>query len=55
MPVYEYFCRKCRSHFSAYLSIKEHDARPIACPQCGRLEDVEKQLSDVTVVTSRKA
>ena len=34
MPVYEYYCSKCRTRFEAMRSMRDADA-PIACEQCG--------------------
>ena len=35
MPVYEYYCDKCRGEVQITLTISEHDKAKVACPQCG--------------------
>ena len=41
MPIYEYVCMQCESHFEEL--VRYDDASP-ACPDCGAA-DVRKQLS----------
>ncbi len=55
MPLYEFYCRKCRKAFSASMSIAAHDRGVAACPKCGKKKDVEKRISTFTAVTSRKS
>ncbi len=40
MPIYEYVCMKCESHFEELVRNGEHPS----CPECGNA-DVRKQLS----------
>ena len=41
MPIYEYVCMSCESHFEELVGISDPDPR---CPDCGH-ERVAKQLS----------
>ncbi len=43
MPIYEYRCESCESHFEVLQRIGE-DKKDLRCPQCGH-ERVEKQFS----------
>ena len=54
MPLYEYVCRKCKRKFSEVLTVKEHDARKIHCPQC-KSRDVESVIEPFFAKTSRKS
>ncbi|RKH47493.1 FmdB family zinc ribbon protein [Corallococcus sicarius] len=54
MPVYEFFCRKCREPFTEVMKIKEHDERTPVCPRCREAKEVEKRLSAVHAVTTKK-
>jgi len=55
MPVYEFYCRRCKKPFTAVMHISEHDAHVAQCPACHRKKDVEKRLATFTAVTSRKS
>jgi putative FmdB family regulatory protein len=55
MPVYEFYCRRCRKPFTAFMHVAEHDKDTAECPQCQRKDEVEKRLSTFTAVTSRKS
>ncbi len=55
MPLYEFFCRRCKKPFSAVMHVAEHDAKVPKCPGCHRKENVERRLSTFTAVTSRKS
>ena len=41
MPIYEYVCMACESHFE---ELVRHDDTGVACPDCAAT-DVRKQLS----------
>jgi putative FmdB family regulatory protein len=41
MPIYEYVCMSCESHFEELVGMSDPDP---ACPDCGHLE-VAKQFS----------
>lgn len=43
MPLYEYTCRECGTHFDALRTMREADA-PIACKHCQSLQ-TSRQLS----------
>jgi len=55
MPVYEFYCRKCRKAFTASMHVSQHDRGVAACPKCLKKKEVEKRLSQFTAVTSRKS
>ena len=55
MPEYAYYCRHCKQPFTATMHVREHDERMAECPRCHESKEVEKRLSTVNVVTSRKS
>ncbi len=55
MPVYEFFCRRCKKEFAAAMHVPEHDRDVVECPDCHRKDRVEKRLSTFTPVTSHKS
>ncbi|PTL83220.1 FmdB family zinc ribbon protein [Vitiosangium sp. GDMCC 1.1324] len=55
MPDYEFFCTKCKQPFTSHMHIKEHDERVAECPKCHRTKSVEKRISSVNVMTSKKS
>jgi putative FmdB family regulatory protein len=54
MPVYEYYCDKCRRDVSITLSISAHDQAKVACPQCGNTA-LRPLVSTFFSQTSRKS
>ncbi len=54
MPVYEYYCDKCRGEVRVTLSISEHDKAKAACPQCGS-RALRPLVSTFFSQTSRKS
>lgn len=54
MPVYEYYCEKCRGEVTVTLSISEHDKAKVACPQCGGMA-LRPLVSTFFSQTSRKS
>lgn len=55
MPEYEFYCQQCRRTFASPMSVQEHEREVAQCPDCGKRDSVRKQLSGVTVVTSKKS
>jgi putative FmdB family regulatory protein len=55
MPVYDFYCRRCKKEFSAEMHVAEHDSGVVECPECRRKDMVEKELSTFTPVTSHKS
>ncbi|MBI3184491.1 MAG: zinc ribbon domain-containing protein [Myxococcales bacterium] len=55
MPDYEFYCRRCKKQYAAWMSVKEHDERLAECPECHRTDQAEKRLSDFFARTSRKS
>lgn len=43
MPIYEYRCKRCESHFERF-HWRSREEDKILCPRCGS-EEVEKTLS----------
>jgi putative FmdB family regulatory protein len=43
MPIYEYRCKSCESHFDVLQRVDE-EKKDLRCPKCGH-EKVEKQFS----------
>jgi putative FmdB family regulatory protein len=43
MPIYEYRCESCESHFEVLQRVND-DGKDLTCPQCGH-HRVEKQFS----------
>ncbi len=43
MPIYEYRCERCESHFDV-LQRGDEEKKDLRCPKCGH-EKVEKQFS----------
>ncbi|MBI2160594.1 MAG: zinc ribbon domain-containing protein [Candidatus Rokubacteria bacterium] len=38
MPLYEFYCDKCKKEVSMTLSIREREKGEAACPKCGNRE-----------------
>ena len=54
MPVYEYYCDKCRREITVTLSIGEHSKGVPACPHCNG-KDLHPLVSTFFSQTSRKS
>jgi putative FmdB family regulatory protein len=54
MPLYEYYCEKCRKEFSTTMTISEHEKTKAACPGCGS-RDVRPLVGTVFTQTSKKS
>jgi putative FmdB family regulatory protein len=54
MPVYEYYCDKCRGEVRITISISKHDKAKVACPQCGS-RALRPLMSTFFSQTSRKS
>lgn len=55
MPEYEFYCRHCKKPFSASMHVEEHERQVVECPQCHDTKEVEKRISEVYVMTSKKS
>jgi putative FmdB family regulatory protein len=55
MPQYDYHCGNCGVDFTELMSIREHGERVPECPKCHHLREVERRLSRVNVVTTKKS
>ena len=54
MPVYEYYCDKCRQNVTVTQSIREHGQQAPACPRCGG-SGLRPLVSTFFSQTSRKS
>ena len=54
MPTYEYYCENCSSTFSAKMSISDHDAGKITCPECQKSQTVQ-QFTAFFAKTAKKS
>jgi len=55
MPEYEFYCKHCGKPFTAFMHVKEHDVDVATCPDCHEKREVQKQIADVNVFTTRKS
>lgn len=53
MPLYEYFCDKCKKEVAVTQSMSEH-AKGTACPECGS-RDMRPLVGTFFSKTSRKS
>ena len=54
MPLYEYYCDKCKREVTLTMTVSEHDKGGAACPGCGN-RAMRPQLGTVFTQTSRKS
>ncbi len=55
MPAYEYYCNDCKHDFTAFLTIKEYEAKPkLKCPRCGS-DGVQRKITPFFAKTSKKS
>jgi putative FmdB family regulatory protein len=54
MPTYDYYCRTCDRTFEVHLSLREHDAHQVQCPQCHSTQ-VQQTVTHFGTVTSKKS
>jgi putative FmdB family regulatory protein len=54
MPVYEYYCDKCRREIELTQSMSEHGKGTAACPKCGNTA-LRPLVSSFFTQTSRKS
>ncbi len=57
MPIYEYYCGKCKKPFTVVLTFAEFDKkrRKPKCPKCKKSAKVERLIGGVQVKTSKKS
>ncbi len=57
MPIYEYYCGKCKKPFTVVLTFAEFDKkrRKPKCPKCKKSTEVERLIGGVQVKTSKKS
>jgi putative FmdB family regulatory protein len=54
MPLYEYYCEKCRKEVTVPMTISQHDKGGAACPECGA-RDMRPLVGSFFSKTSRKS
>jgi putative FmdB family regulatory protein len=54
MPTYDYYCQACDRTFEVHLSLQEHDAHQVQCPQCHSTQ-VQQAVTHFTTVTTKKS
>jgi putative FmdB family regulatory protein len=54
VPTYDSSCRACDRRFEVHLSVQEHDAHQVQCPQC-QSTAVEQVFTPFATVTSKKS
>jgi len=57
MPIYEYYCGKCKKPFVVVLTFAEFDKKrgKPKCPKCKKSAKVERLIGGVQVKTSKKS
>ena len=51
MPLYDYFCRDCRTRFDVFMSYSEYGSQAVTCSSCGS-KNVTRRLPRVRVTKS---
>ena len=54
MPLYEYYCEKCKREVTVRMSLSEREKAGAACPKCGNRK-MRPLLGTVFTQTSRKS
>ena len=54
MPVYEYYCNDCHKSFERVLTLREHEAEQMKCPDCGG-RNIQQEAAAFYAVTSKKS
>ena len=54
MPLYEYFCERCKREITITMTLSEHEKGGAACPHCASTT-LRPQLGTVFTQTSRKS
>ena len=54
MPLYEYFCEKCKREITIPMTISQHEKGGATCPTCGGTA-LRPLLGTVFTQTSRKS
>lgn len=57
MPIYEYYCGKCKKPFTVVLTFAEFDKKrgKPKCPKCKKSAKVEQVIGGAQVKTSKKS
>ena len=54
MPLYEYFCEKCKKEVTIPMTISQHEKATAACPECGG-RNLRSLVGAFFAKTSRKS
>ena len=54
MPLYDFECENCGKHFTAVLSLKQHERGEIRCPGCDS-KSVRQLITAFTAKTDKKS
>ena len=54
MPLYEYYCDKCKREVTLTMTMSQHDKGGAACPDCGS-RGLRPLIGTVFTQTSRKS
>jgi len=54
MPLYEFYCEKCKKSFTLQLHLDEYEKGSYSCPEC-KSRKVNKQISTFQTKTSKKS
>jgi putative FmdB family regulatory protein len=54
MPLYEYYCEKCKGEVTIPMTISQHDKGAAACPKCGSTQ-IRQLVGTIFTQTSRKS
>jgi putative FmdB family regulatory protein len=55
MPIYQFVCEQCGTHFEARMSIVEHGQNRPQCPQCHSEARVRAEPAPFAAFTSKKS
>ncbi len=55
MPIYDYKCKDCKKTFLVHQTLEQHEKKPLPpCEKCGS-KNVDRQITGISVVTSKKS
>ena len=54
MPLYDYECENCGKHFTAVLTLEEHERKEAQCPGCNS-KHLRQMISSFVPHTSKKS
>jgi putative FmdB family regulatory protein len=54
MPMYEFYCSDCDSHFEQQMTVRDHDKHEVECPKC-HSKNVAQHIEQFFAVTAKKS